>query len=234
MNAALVMFKADGSRREFALRSGATVVGRKNSCDLRIPLTSVSRQHCEFRVDAGGVKLRDLGSSNGTFRNGQRVQEVDLDAGDQVVVGPVLFTLTVDGQPTEVEPTRTVLEPAGVSGAVAAGGAGVAAAAVPPEPEDALGLPPSMEMEDAASSQADAPAADLLDSAIAGDDSGVDLDGPASASPPADAEDDDEIAAAIAGMDGDSDGSSGLAFDFDDDDDGEMPEIELFDDEDDK
>lgn len=101
------MFKADGSRREFALRDGATVVGRKNSCDLRIPLTSVSRQHCEFRIEDGAVLLRDLGSSNGTFHNGARVQEAELAPGDEVVVGPVNFRLTVDGMPEDLAPTRT-------------------------------------------------------------------------------------------------------------------------------
>lgn len=109
MNAALVMFKADGTRRDFPLRAGTLVVGRKNSCELRIPLSSVSRQHCELAVEGDEIKLRDLGSSNGTYHNSIRVQEATLAAGDEIVVGPVVFTLVVDGVPEKIEPVRTIL-----------------------------------------------------------------------------------------------------------------------------
>ncbi|MEM1108651.1 MAG: FHA domain-containing protein [Planctomycetota bacterium] len=112
MDASLVMFKADGTRRDFALRSGSLVVGRKNSCELRIPLSSVSRQHCEITLDGDSVKLRDLGSSNGTYHNSIRVQEAELAAGDEVVVGPVVFTLVIDGVPSEINPVRTILSAA--------------------------------------------------------------------------------------------------------------------------
>lgn len=119
MEASLVMFKADGSRRDFPLREGSLVVGRKNSCELRIPLSSVSRQHCEITLDGDAVKLRDLGSSNGTYHNSIRVQEAELTAGDEVVVGPVVFTLVVDGVPQDIQPVRTIL---GGGGASSAGG----------------------------------------------------------------------------------------------------------------
>ncbi|MEM8739384.1 MAG: FHA domain-containing protein [Planctomycetota bacterium] len=109
MDASLVMFKADGSRRDFPLRPGPMVIGRKNSCELRIPLSSVSRQHCEVSFEGDTIKLRDLGSSNGTYHNSIRVQEAELAAGDEVVVGPVVFTLVVDGVPGEIKPVRTVV-----------------------------------------------------------------------------------------------------------------------------
>ncbi len=88
------------------------MVGRKNSCELRIPLSSVSRQHCEITVEGDAVKLRDLGSSNGTYHNSIRVQEAELSAGDEVVVGPVVFTLVVDGVPSEISPVRTIVSSA--------------------------------------------------------------------------------------------------------------------------
>ncbi|MEM6459714.1 MAG: FHA domain-containing protein [Planctomycetota bacterium] len=103
------MFKANGSRRDFPLRPGPMVIGRKNSCELRIPLSSVSRQHCEVTLGGGKVKLRDLGSSNGTYHNSIRVQEAELAAGDEVVVGPVVFTLVIDGVPDEIKPVRTIV-----------------------------------------------------------------------------------------------------------------------------
>ncbi|MEM6393707.1 MAG: FHA domain-containing protein [Planctomycetota bacterium] len=109
MQVMLVMFKADGNRRDFTVAKDKIVVGRKANCDLRIPLTSVSRQHCEISTDGDTIKVRDLGSSNGTFHNSIRVQEAELAAGDELVIGPVVFTVVVDGQPDEIKPVRTIL-----------------------------------------------------------------------------------------------------------------------------
>lgn len=104
------MFNSDGQRKEFPVKGGTLTVGRKNTCGLRIPLSSVSREH--FRIEQQEdetLLLRDLGSSNGTFYNGDRVQEAELNPGDQIKVGPVTFIVVVDGKPTEIEPIRTVL-----------------------------------------------------------------------------------------------------------------------------
>ena len=109
MQATLVMFKADGSRRDFPLQNGCMVVGRKNSCELRIPLSSVSRQHCEISVDGDTVRLKDLGSSNGTYHNSIRVQEAELEPGDEIVVGPVVFTVVIDGIPANIEPVHSIV-----------------------------------------------------------------------------------------------------------------------------
>jgi pSer/pThr/pTyr-binding forkhead associated (FHA) protein len=110
MQVTLVMFKSDSSRREFPVKAAGFVIGRKNTCDLRIPLTSVSRQHCELRVEDGRVKLRDVGSSNGTFHNSIRVQEAVLEAGDELVVGPVVFTVVIDGKPEVIKPVRSLVD----------------------------------------------------------------------------------------------------------------------------
>lgn len=105
----LIMFKADGSHRKFPLRRGNVVVGRAGGCDLRIPLASVSRKHAVFEVEDDGVVIRDLGSSNGTFRNGLRVEDAELDAGDEITIGPVVFRVLFDGQPDDLEPVITVI-----------------------------------------------------------------------------------------------------------------------------
>ncbi|MEM9294345.1 MAG: FHA domain-containing protein [Planctomycetota bacterium] len=109
MNVSLVMFKADGARKDFPLLRNRVVIGRKSSCDLRIPLTSVSRQHCEITLDESKILVKDLGSSNGTFHNSVRVQEASLSAGDELVIGPVVFTVVVDGVPDRIKPVRTIL-----------------------------------------------------------------------------------------------------------------------------
>lgn len=103
MQAVLVMFRSDGERRSFSVTRDMTVVGRREDCDLRIPLGEVSRKHCRLVRDGDTLRLEDLGSSNGTFLNGQRVQESVLQPGDSVQIGPVIFVLQVDGYPADDE-----------------------------------------------------------------------------------------------------------------------------------
>jgi len=101
MQVKLVMFREDGSRRDFPLPIGKTTFGRKEECDIRIPLSAVSRRHAEIVVDADGAVLRDLGASNGTYLNNQRIGEEDLEPGDQILIGPVVFTVQIDGEPSD-------------------------------------------------------------------------------------------------------------------------------------
>lgn len=113
MQVVLAMFKSDSSRRDFPVKPDGFVIGRKNTCDLRIPLSSVSRKHCELKVVDGQVLLRDAGSSNGTYHNNIRVTEAVLAAGDELVVGPVVFTVVIDGQPEQLKPVRSLVETPG-------------------------------------------------------------------------------------------------------------------------
>ena len=101
MQVVLVMFSADGQRRSFSLPRTITVIGRREDCDLRIPLGEVSRKHCRFIIDQQMLRLEDLGSSNGTYHNGQRIQEAVIAPGDLVQVGPVVCTVQVDGEPAD-------------------------------------------------------------------------------------------------------------------------------------
>ena len=109
MNVTLVMFKADGTRRDFPITRGRVVIGRKNNCDLRIPLSSVSRQHCDISINGDEITLRDMGSSNGTYVNDNRVKETLLNAGDEITIGPVSFVIVVNGQPHDIKPVKTVV-----------------------------------------------------------------------------------------------------------------------------
>ncbi len=104
MKVMLVAFKPDGARIDFRVRNERCVIGRDTEADLRIPVGTVSRQHCEVRVDDDEPRVRDLGSSNGTFLNGKRVTESVIDAGDLLRVGPTTFTVVIDGIPDVVTP----------------------------------------------------------------------------------------------------------------------------------
>ncbi|MCG3178447.1 MAG: hypothetical protein BIFFINMI_00774 [Phycisphaerae bacterium] len=109
MDVNLIMFKENGQRKDFPMRGKTFVIGRREDCDLRIPLPSVSRKHCKFSRGDVGLELKDLASSNGTFVNNQRIQETILKAGDRVVIGPVVFVCQIDGDPPDPKPVKTKL-----------------------------------------------------------------------------------------------------------------------------
>ena len=103
MQVVLVMFRAEGDKRSFSVTKDLTVIGRREDCDLRIPLGDVSRKHCRFIADNDTLKIEDLGSSNGTFHNGVRIQEAIVNPGDNVQVGPVMFVVQINGVPADEE-----------------------------------------------------------------------------------------------------------------------------------
>lgn len=110
MDVNLVMFKNDGQRKDFPVKTSVTVIGRGENCDLRVPLVSVSRRHCEVTVAGQTIRAKDLASSNGTYVNNKRITEVELKAGDRLVVGPIVFTVQIDGVPGEIKPVKTKAE----------------------------------------------------------------------------------------------------------------------------
>jgi pSer/pThr/pTyr-binding forkhead associated (FHA) protein len=116
MQVVLVMFKADGEKRSFSLPKAVTLIGRREDCDLRIPLGEVSRKHCRLVKDGQSLRLEDLGSSNGTYLNGQRVQESGVNPGDSIQVGAVSFIVQIDGVPADdaiQAPATRAVEPVG-------------------------------------------------------------------------------------------------------------------------
>lgn len=83
-----------GGDTTFELRPGAPLVlGRSLSSDLPVLDPTVSRRHAEVTVESGGITLRDLGSSNGTFVNGNRITSARVAPGDRLIFGKVLFEL---------------------------------------------------------------------------------------------------------------------------------------------
>ena len=89
---------ADGSaQRTYELSAPLTILGRGTDCDLRLVDPGVSRHHVELRVEDGEVVLVDLGSTNGTFVNGQPVRRVTLTDGTQVMLGRTTLVFRRDG-----------------------------------------------------------------------------------------------------------------------------------------
>ena len=122
MKVNLVMFRESGERRDFPLNRRVTSIGRKDDCDIRVPLAEVSRHHAQLTVNEGSATAKDLGSANGTFLNNKRIgKEVEVKAGDHLVVGPVVFTVQIDGQPAEIRAVKTKLKPLAAGAPVVAG-----------------------------------------------------------------------------------------------------------------
>jgi len=111
MDVRLVMFKDNGERKDFPLGEGITLIGRQDDCDLRIPLSEISRKHAQLIIHEGSVTIRDMGSANGTYINNRRVAEQELTPGDHIIIGPVVFTLQIDGKPQDIRQVRTRVEP---------------------------------------------------------------------------------------------------------------------------
>ena len=78
--------------REHDLAEQATVIGRSSECDIVVDDPNVSRRHAEVRRVGRGFSLVDLGSTNGTEVNGQRVTETSLMNGDVIGVGTTRIT----------------------------------------------------------------------------------------------------------------------------------------------
>ncbi|MHC4698439.1 MAG: FHA domain-containing protein [Planctomycetota bacterium] len=123
MKVKLIVFRKDGTRRDFQLVDGLTTLGRGSDCEVRIPLAVVSRRHAEITISDEGAVLRDLNAANGTFLNNHRVvREANLEPGDRIMVGQVIFTVQVDGKPPddEIIKLRTTVSAGGAAGGDAA------------------------------------------------------------------------------------------------------------------
>lgn len=90
----------DGSAIDLELPPGESTVGRDASADLRLDDPRVSRAHAALRLTPDGLTVRDLGSTNGTLVNGERVTETELQPGDQLSFGGL--TVQVVGDPPPV------------------------------------------------------------------------------------------------------------------------------------
>ena len=89
---------ADGSmQRTYELTAPVTMLGRGTDCDLRLVDPGVSRHHAELRVEDDEVVLVDLGSTNGTFVNGEPVRRVSLTDGTRVTLGRTTLVFRRDG-----------------------------------------------------------------------------------------------------------------------------------------
>jgi hypothetical protein len=71
----------------------STVMGRDPTSDLFVDNSDVSWRHCLLDIQASGLSILDLNSTNGTFLNGKLIQNAHINHGDRIELGPCLFTV---------------------------------------------------------------------------------------------------------------------------------------------
>jgi serine phosphatase RsbU (regulator of sigma subunit) len=82
----------EGEFRRLRIGPQGVVIGREEGCDIVVPVSEVSRRHCQIQLQADGVVAYDLGSTNGTYVGGQRLTApLRLANGSHIAVGPALF-----------------------------------------------------------------------------------------------------------------------------------------------
>ena len=88
----LVLYSGDNTGTRFPLQGPRMTLGRSPECDVCLENLGISRRHAELREVGDTVTLYDLGSSNGTHLNEQRIQApVDLKDGDVVRLGAAVL-----------------------------------------------------------------------------------------------------------------------------------------------
>lgn len=125
MKVNLIMFKTNGQQKSIPVTKPRTILGRGLDCDLRIPIESCSRRQCQMTITDEEVRLKDLGSSNGTFVNNTRVSETVLRPGDKITIGPITMTVQINGVPAEIKESPSAMANMDdVGGELVSGGGG--------------------------------------------------------------------------------------------------------------
>src|SRR5215204_526730 len=101
------IFKGDQLIREERLSLSVIKLGKVPSAHLKLDDETVSRMHAIIEVNGpGDVSIIDLGSTKGTFVNGQKVNKAKLQSGDTIVVGETRIELSIGAGEEADEPTK--------------------------------------------------------------------------------------------------------------------------------
>jgi len=86
-SALLIVQRGPNAGSRFLVDVDVVTAGRHPDSDIFLDDVTVSRRHAEFRREGQNVKVRDVGSLNGTYVNRDRIDEVALSNGDEVQIG---------------------------------------------------------------------------------------------------------------------------------------------------
>jgi pSer/pThr/pTyr-binding forkhead associated (FHA) protein len=91
-NALLIVKRGPNAGARFLLDQDVTTVGRHPNADIFLDDVTVSRRHAEFLRDGAVFTVRDLASLNGTYFDGERIDEVQVTDGAEVQIGKFRLT----------------------------------------------------------------------------------------------------------------------------------------------
>lgn len=101
--------------------TGPVVIGRAAEADISVSAEEISRRHALVKPTPDGLQVEDLGSSNGTFINGKRVQQGFLKPGDELRLDSVRLILVAPGMEMAQQATRVAPSESSAPAAASAG-----------------------------------------------------------------------------------------------------------------
>lgn len=108
----LILMEHPGKTRQVSLRAHETKIGRASTNDIVIDVNQVSRVHASIMVGPAFVTLKDLGSRNGTFVNGVKVESLVLANGDSIKIGECeMRFLANDQEYSQIDALRLLTVP---------------------------------------------------------------------------------------------------------------------------
>ena len=93
---ALIHKRADGTQKPCELSDKPLIIGRLPESEIQVRDAFISRVHASISYINNTFILKDLGSTNGTYRNGGRVYECNLATGDKIQVGNAALIFEID------------------------------------------------------------------------------------------------------------------------------------------
>jgi serine/threonine-protein kinase len=90
-----VVLTVEATGKKIRLHKLITLVGRAPECAVLVRAADVSKHHCQIRIETGQVVVEDLGSANGTYVNGERIQTTLLQDGDELRIADHEFKVRI-------------------------------------------------------------------------------------------------------------------------------------------
>ena len=102
--------------------SGEIVIGRSSELDMVLVEDMVSRRHAKISVEGGDIFLEDLGSTNGSFVNGEKISRTKLSEGDRILIGTSIIKVVASDGSASVQDAQAKMNAAASSARPAAAG----------------------------------------------------------------------------------------------------------------
>ena len=109
----IVLMINDTVLKEYLIDQTETIIGRDRSCDIPIDNIAVSREHARITREhshinegPGDYFVEDMGSSNGTFVNGHKVDRKLLSTGDEITIGKYFLMVHFEDDPTAAKSAK--------------------------------------------------------------------------------------------------------------------------------